>query len=318
MVENYQYQARRLVSTHTTLFFARRARATRAMEADDGGQGVSRPHVPSAAGSDRGSGSPARRAAFVCALALFVLAGPAAAVSAAASPAPDVVAPEGSGSFTPAPSPTFAAPASTLPPGSGVRVYAENCSGCHGPKGEGYVGPPLAAAGFASLVAPMVEQGGISMPPFGGVLSQDDIDAVADYVSQELADPAAREAEVSPGGDLYRLYCAGCHSATGRGGALTRGKNAPNIAQYAAAQALAAMILGRGNMPAFAGNTFDVTQQTSVALYVNDVVVHPQSPGGRGLGYLGPVPEGAVAAVALLLLIVLAVWLAWPSRKAAP
>ena len=145
MVENYQYQARRLVSTRTTLFFARRARATRALEADDGGQGVSRPNVQSAARSDRGSGSRTRRVAIACALALLVLAGPAAAVSAAASPAPDVAAPEGSGSFTPAPSPASPAPASTLPPGSGARVYAENCSGCHGPKGEGYVGPPLAA-----------------------------------------------------------------------------------------------------------------------------------------------------------------------------
>jgi len=318
MVENYQYQARRLVSTHTTLFFARRARATRANGADDGGQGVSRPYVQSAAGSDRESGSPARRAVFACALALLVLAGPAAAVAAAASPTPAVAAPEGSGSFTPAPSPASPVPASSLPPGSGARVFAENCSGCHGPKGEGYVGPPLAAAGFASLVAPMVEQGGINMPPFGGVLSESDIDTVADYVSQELADPAAREAEVSPGGDLYRLYCAGCHSATGRGGALTRGNNAPNIAQYPPAEALAAMILGRGNMPAFAGNTFDVKQQTSVALYVEAVVHDPPSPGGNGLWYLGPVPEGAVGAVALLLLILLAVWLAWPSRKAAP
>lgn len=288
------------------------------MEADHGGQGVSRAFVPSAAGSDRRSGSPARRAALVCALALLVLVGPAAAAVVAASPASDVAEPEGSGSFTPAPSPTSAAPASSLPPGSGARVYAENCSGCHGPKGEGYVGPPLAAAGFASLVAPMVEQGGISMPPFGGVLSENDIGAVSDHVAQELADPAAREAEVSPGGETYRLYCAGCHSATGRGGALTRGNNAPNISVYPAAEALAAMILGRGNMPAFAGNTLDVKQQTAVALYVDAVVVHPESPGGNGLAYLGPVPEGAVGAVALLLLIMLAVWLAWPSRKAAP
>jgi len=271
--------------------------------------------VQSAGGCGRRSGSRAGRAA-ACALALVVLAGLAAAALPAT--AAGVAAPEGSGSFTPAPTPASPAPASTYAPGSGGRVYAENCSGCHGPRGEGLVGPPLAAAGFASLVGPMVTQGGINMPPFAGVLSDADVNAVADFVAQELADPAAREAEVSPGGDVYRLYCAGCHSATGRGGALTRGNNAPNIAQYPAAEALAAMILGRGNMPSFAGNTLDVKQQAAVALYVDEVVVHPASPGGRGLGYLGPVPEGAVGAVALLLLILLAVWLAWPSRKAAP
>jgi ubiquinol-cytochrome c reductase cytochrome c subunit len=78
------------------------------------------------------------------------------------------------------------------------------------------------------------------------------------------------------------------------------------------------MILGRGNMPAFAGNTFDVRQQTSVALYVQVLVPEPPSPGGYGLGYLGPVPEGAAGAVALFLLILVAVWLAWRSRKAVP
>jgi ubiquinol-cytochrome c reductase cytochrome c subunit len=287
---------------------------------------VSRPFVQLAGLHSRPAGAWAGIAGRVWLLALIAIAGLAAAVPAAASPAPvsglqspaaDVGEPAGSGSFTPAPTPGAPAPASAYPAGSGGRVYAENCSGCHGPKGEGLVGPPLAAAGFASLVGAMVEQGGISMPPFAGVLSDGEVNAVADFVAQELADPAAREAEVSPGGDLYRLYCSGCHSATGRGGALTRGRNAPNIAQYPAAEALAAMILGRGNMPAFAGNTLDVKQQAAVARYV-EVLVDAPSPGGHGLGYLGPVPEGAVGAVALLLLILLAVWLAWPSRKAAP
>jgi hypothetical protein len=96
------------------------------------------------------------------------------------------------------------------------------------------------------------------------------------------------------------------------------GRNAPNIRQYPPAEALAAMILGPGNMPALAGNTFDVRQQTSIALYVQVLAPDPPSPGGAGLGYLGPVPEGAVGAVPLLLLILVAVWLAWRSRKAAP
>lgn len=208
-------------------------------------------------------------------------------------------------------------PVSTYPPGSGAAVFAENCSGCHGARGEGDVGPSLAPAGFADLVAPMVERGGIRMPAFGGRLSDADINAVAGYVAQELADPASHEAAVGPGGDLYRLYCAGCHSATGRGGALTRGNNAPDISQFPPAEALAAMILGPNNMPAFAGNTFTVRQQTAVALYVQ-VIVDPPSPGGNGLGYLGPVPEGAVGGAILLLLIMIAVWLAWRSRTEAP
>ena len=239
-----------------------------------------------------------RRLAQLCVIlvVLFVAAGPAGA------------SPQAS------PSAALEASASAIP---AAEVFAENCSGCHGTKGEGGFGPPLAAAGFASLVAPMVEKGGIQMPSFGGQLSNAQIQGVAEYVAAHIADPASHEAVVADGGEIYRLYCAGCHSTTGRGGALTRGRNAPDIAQYPAAEALAAMMLGRTNMPMFAGNTLDVRQQTAVGLYVG-VLVDPPSPGGRGLGYLGPVTEGAVSAIALLILIFLAVWLAWKSRTAAP
>jgi ubiquinol-cytochrome c reductase cytochrome c subunit len=239
---------------------------------------------------------------------LLVLAGvAAAATSAAPSPSASPLATQ--------------APASTV--SSGADVFAQNCSGCHGAAGQGgvavpslpYPPPPLAPAGFPSLVSGMVQQGGIQMPSFARALTTAQIQAVAEYVSQQLAAPEARTADISSGGVIYRLYCSGCHSTTGRGGALTRGRNAPNIAQYPPAEALAAMILGRGNMPIFAGSALDVRQQTSVALYV-EVLHDPPSPGGRGLGYLGPVPEGAVGAGALLLLIFIAVWLAWKSRKA--
>jgi ubiquinol-cytochrome c reductase cytochrome c subunit len=256
--------------------------------------------------------------------AVLALAATGSSAASAASPAPSLrstpaaaASPAGSGSFTPAGTPR-PAPSSTYPPGSGGRVFAENCAGCHGARGEGYVGPPLAPAGFSSLVAPMVEQGGINMPPFGGVLAERDIQAVAEYVAQELADPESHGAQTPHGGDLFRLYCSGCHSSTGSGGAMPVGNNAPNIRQYPAAEALAAMILGRNNMPAFAGNTFDVRQQTSVALYVQVLAPDPPSPGGAGLGYLGPVPEGAVGGVVLFLLVLIAVWLAWRSRKAVP
>lgn len=208
-----------------------------------------------------------------------------------------------------------ASPAPAHAAAPGAQVFLQNCSGCHGERGQGLFGPPLAAAGFAGLVAPMIQRGGIDMPPFAGVLVDGQIEAAADYVANRLADPQARRAGVAEGGELYRLYCAGCHSATGRGGALTRGRNAPDIAQYPAAEALAAMMLGRGNMPAFAGNTLGVRQQAAVALYVQ-MLESPPSPGGHGLGFLGPVAEGAASAVGLLLLIAIAVWLAWKSRQA--
>jgi ubiquinol-cytochrome c reductase cytochrome c subunit len=238
-------------------------------------------------------------------LALLCLA-PAAT---AASPVPAGPSP----SIDASPGVNLATEASKDP---AAEVFVENCSGCHGIRGQGGFGPPLAPAGFAALVAPMVEEGGITMPAFGDQLSDAQIKGVAEYVAANVADPAARTAVVADGGEIYRLYCAGCHSTTGRGGALTRGRNAPDLSKYPAAEALAAMILGRTNMPMFAGNTLGVRQQAAVGLYVG-VLVDPPSPGGHGLGYLGPVTEGAVSAGALLILILVAVWLAWKSRTAA-
>ena len=241
---------------------------------------------------------------FVLFAALLIVAGPAVA-SAQTSPS---ASPEAASS---------ASPAVEAVGDPCVQIFAENCSGCHGTSGQGGFGPSLAPAGFASLVVPMVTEGGMQMPSFRDSLTEQQIQDVAKYVAASIADPVARTAVAADGGETYRLYCAGCHSATGRGGALTRGRNAPDISQYPAAEALAAMILGRGNMPAFAGNTLDVRQQAAVGLYVGVLVDQP-SPGGRGLGYLGPVTEGAVSAIALLILIFLAVWLAWKSRTVAP
>ena len=121
------------------------------------------------------------------------------------------------------------------------------------------------------------------MPAFAGVLSGEQIAAVAAYVAEVLSDPAARTAQTSDGGVIFRLYCSGCHSAAGRGGAIVHGVNAPNLRLHPAATALAAVIIGPGNMPVFAGNTLDTRQQAAAARYVEALLTTP-SPGGRDLG----------------------------------
>ena len=240
------------------------------------------------------------------AVALLVAALVAAAASAA----------------TPTPSP--ASPSAAPLPGSGAALFAQNCSGCHGARGEGGYGPPLAADAFPSLVAGMVARGGampgagnLAMPPFRRQFSDAQIAAVASYVATSIADPAARAGNVNEGGDLYRLYCSGCHSATSRGGALSQGPNAPVLADFPAAMSIAATLYGPGNMPLFAPSVFDVRQQASVALYVQ-VLERPPSPGGHGLGWLGPVSEGFAALGGLLILLALTVWLAWGKSRQAP
>jgi ubiquinol-cytochrome c reductase cytochrome c subunit len=230
-------------------------------------------------------------------VALFATSGAGATTSASPSP-PATLTPS-------ATSTSSASPA----PGSGAAVFASNCAVCHGPNGGGAsVGPSLRADAFDYIVAQKVELGGQGMPPFNVLFSPDEIKTVSTFVAQEIADPQARLATIAEGGVIFRLYCAGCHGAAGRGGAIGRGRNAPSYANRPAANALAAMLRGPFDMPVFS-STLDVRQQAAVARYVY-ALKPPASPGGYGLGYLGPVAEGAIAAAGLLVLVLIAVWLA--------
>jgi ubiquinol-cytochrome c reductase cytochrome c subunit len=262
--------------------------------------------------------------------ALLVLAAslclPAAVLAQGSSPSPLISSPQPA-TPTPVASASTAPLTSPPPPGSGAAVFAQNCSGCHGATGEGnargpFYGPSLGAAAAQSLVVQMVERGRqaptpakVQMPAFAGVLSDQQVQAVAAYVSGELSDPVARGAQTSDGGEVFRLYCSGCHSAAARGGAIVEGANAPNLRQYPAAVALAAVIIGPGNMPVFTSGTLDTRQQTAAALYLQALQTAP-SYGGNDLGAIGPVAEGFVATIALALLIVFTVWLEWGKGRA--
>jgi cytochrome c551 len=75
-------------------------------------------------------------------------------------------------------------------PEAGAMVFAENCSVCHGEDGHGGAGgPDLRTMPKAQEEATAIEQvtdGGGGMPPFGGVLSEEEIQNVAAYVVQDV------------------------------------------------------------------------------------------------------------------------------------
>ena len=267
---------------------------------------------------ERGS-SKALRAAGVVSLGLAVLVAalavlPASSAQESATPSPlaSLSASPSSDPSSPSASPSGSTSAQSAAAGqSGADTFATVCAGCHGAQGEGKGGdgPTLAAAAFSDIVAEKVTVGGGGMPAFEGSLAADQIQNVSEYVAQQLADPEARKAELGEGGEWYRLYCSGCHGATGRGGALSRTPNAPSFAGMPAANALAAMEIGPSAMPVFA-STLDARQKAAITRYVQEIVT-PASPGGNGLGFIGPVIEGAVAWFFLIVLILIAVWLAW-------
>ena len=72
----------------------------------------------------------------------------------------------------------------------GATVFARNCAGCHGPQGQGGAGPRLAGsvrAGDEQNVRNAVQYGRGMMPGFSTVLSQPEIDAVVEYVTETLS-----------------------------------------------------------------------------------------------------------------------------------
>lgn len=69
----------------------------------------------------------------------------------------------------------------------------------------------------------------------------------------QIADESLLSGDVARGGDLFRLNCASCHNFTGKGGALSSGKYAPDLgeASKVPAQVYTAMLTGPQNMPKF-------------------------------------------------------------------
>jgi mono/diheme cytochrome c family protein len=74
---------------------------------------------------------------------------------------------------------------------SGAQLFSDNCESCHGHEGAGgHVGPNLQKSSVAEhldQVEKQVRNGGGAMPPFSGVLSDQEIQTVAHYVVEQLA-----------------------------------------------------------------------------------------------------------------------------------
>lgn len=77
------------------------------------------------------------------------------------------------------------------PPSTGPvdasAVYAQHCANCHGIDGQGGIGPPFAGGRMADVYPDIEDQidvireGRNQMPPFDGVLTEDEMRAVAEH-----------------------------------------------------------------------------------------------------------------------------------------
>lgn len=208
-----------------------------------------------------------------------------------------------------------AVPPAPAPAPNGAAIFAQRCSKCHGPQGQGIsavvsiAGPNIQAEHDKGRVLTAIYTGPSHMPIMSYVLSVQDADAVADYVTKQLAVIPLNKGDLSLGGKLFRDDCAACHRTAVRGGAMTfTGVNAPDLTHKSPALIAGAIRWGPGPMPSFPPEVLNDHQLDSIVNYVS-FVQHPPSPGGTPMNFFGPVAEGFAAWIGVFLLIFVAGWI---------
>ena len=112
---------------------------------------------------------------------------------------------------------------------SGEKLYARNCAACHGAKGDGGIGVPLALPSFQAAISDdylrktiRLGRPGRVMPSFSH-LSKREIEAIVRHVRAWNKSPAVTYSRRPVKGDpvhgrqLFGQYCAACHGANGEG-----------------------------------------------------------------------------------------------------
>ncbi|MER6976672.1 c-type cytochrome [Streptomyces carpinensis] len=215
----------------------------------------------------------------------------------------------------------------------GKKLYEVGCASCHGTGGQGTTdGPSLVGVGAAAVDFQVgtgrmpAQQPGAQIPRKKVIYSQAEIDQLAAYIASLGAGPnvptknqySPEGADIAKGGELFRTNCAQCHNFTGKGGALTHGKFAPDLEGVAPKHIYEAMQTGPQNMPSFPDTTLSSKNKKDIIAYLNAVNSdETQNPGGLELGGLGPVSEGLFAWIfGLGALIAVAVWVAARTAKA--
>ncbi len=213
----------------------------------------------------------------------------------------------------------------------GHAIFLEECATCHGQFAQGTPGvaPSLIGVGAAAVdfqtstgrmpaKEPSAEND--RKPP---ELNPQEIAAVAAYIESLGGGPtiptsaqvSQRGANPGFGQQLFVADCAQCHNFDGAGGALTYGKFAPPLTKSTPTQIFEAMLTGPEAMPVFNNTTITPQEKRDIIAYIVQTRQEP-NPGGFSLGRIGPVTEGLVAFLGLLLAMVFAaMWITAKHRK---
>lgn len=212
---------------------------------------------------------------------------------------------------------------------AGRQIYQNSCITCHGANLEGVKGqgPPLIGVGQAATYfqvitgrMPVANQGAYiarKEPKF----NEKQTEQLAAYVASIGGGPSVphgnlrgTDQQIAEGGALFRLNCASCHGATGKGAPLSAGKIAPSLNIATDRELYAAMLSGPSNMPVFSDNSITPQEKKAIIAYVQTLNA-TKDPGGSGIDRIGPVSEAVViwvAGVGALMMAIL--WIGARSR----
>lgn len=71
---------------------------------------------------------------------------------------------------------------------NGEGIFESNCMSCHGADGKGDSGPDLTSESDYDAVVDQVKNGGGAMPAFADQLSEQEINDVAAFITEKVAD----------------------------------------------------------------------------------------------------------------------------------
>ncbi|HYY80673.1 MAG TPA: c-type cytochrome [Actinomycetes bacterium] len=230
----------------------------------------------------------------------------------------------------------------------GRQLYQQACAACHGPDPNGAAAyatvPSLKDVGGAAAVDWALRTGRMpwrstvgpaiarANPRFG----EQDIRALTVYIGRavgdaQLPDVDPARGDLTRGRDLYGTACSACHGMNGAGSALGGQNIAPSLQNVEPIDVAEAIKIGPGEMPVGGGlasydpHSADSQRQVDdIAAYVQSLRSNRYDRGGAPIGGKGPVPEGFVAwVIGLGVLIVASRWIAGggegqqPSRRGA-
>jgi ubiquinol-cytochrome c reductase cytochrome c subunit len=202
-----------------------------------------------------------------------------------------------------------------LPPSSyiapGQSLFELNCSSCHGADASGTDrAPNLQGLGPATVdfwvstgrmpLAVSTAQPVQKPPRFDRKQTLQIVAFVNSLAPAAPAYPAGipqvnlAAGNLAEGNSLFVLNCAGCHTITGAGDALSNGFFAPSLHKIYPRQIAEAIRTGPTQMPHFGPGNLSNQQVTDIVKYVTSSIQHPTNQGGLGLGGIGPVAEGFI------------------------